>query len=112
MKLSEASKAYVFTTRIELDDKKNFIVLKEPSMKQLDLIQSAKEDQSKIFEVLQSILPDCIVDSSFTNDSGEPSTGQEIAAMLKEMSSLEAEIINTWINSIPFQNRLPKKGKK
>lgn len=107
MLLSEIQQKFVFKTRIELD-KNNFIELREP--KQFEIINMS-DDGTKNLEVLAKIFPDCVVDSSFTKEDGTKATGKEIYDELKNSGSLFTEIITTWLQSIPFQQRLMKGGK-
>jgi hypothetical protein len=110
MKLSEATKKYVFTTKIELDDDGNYIVLREPTMQQFG--QMDDKENKKNLKLLSDFLPSCIIDSSITGEDGvTAATGEQVAKMLKDSSSLEAEVLNIWAGSIPFGSRL-KKGKK
>jgi hypothetical protein len=68
MKLSEASKKYIFTTKIELDSE-NYIVLREPTMQQFSQLDD--KDSKKNTKVLGEILPSCIIESSFTEEDGK-----------------------------------------
>jgi hypothetical protein len=112
MKLSDATKKYIFTTKIELDSEGNYVTLREPTMQQFSQLSDDEKDNKKNLKALSDMLPSCVVDSSFTDEDGEtPATGELIAKMLKDSSSLEAEVLNIWAGSIPFGSRL-KKGKK
>ncbi|EGC78216.1 hypothetical protein [Treponema denticola] len=107
MKISEAEKKYIFTTKIELDDG-DYIELREPNTQE---ISSFGDDGKKNLELLEKIFPSCVVDSSFTDDSDNKVDGKTLYSFLKKSSSLFTEILNIWIDSIPFQSRLQKKPK-
>lgn len=107
MKISEAEKKYIFTTKIELDDG-DYIELREPNTQE---ISSFGDDGKKNLELLEKIFPSCVVDSSFTDDNEMPVDGKTLYSFLKKSSSLFTEILNIWIESIPFQSRLQKKQK-
>ena len=109
MKLSEAANNYVFKTKIELDDDGNFIELKEPTMSQIQRLPN--KDDDKVFAEIEKIFPTCIINSSFTDDDGNPATAEDIAKMLENTGSLKSDILQTWIESIPFKSRLQKKEK-
>lgn len=109
MKISEAKEHFIFTTRIDLnDDGSEYVVLREPSTAE---ISGLGDDGEKNLEIMNKIFPNCIVESSFTTDSGEPADGKAIYNVLKDSSSLYTEIIETWMTSVPFKSRLSKKGK-
>lgn len=107
IKLSEVGKNFLWTTRIDLDAE-NYIELREPNQKE---IVNLSDDGTKNLEMLEKILPDCVVDSTITKDDGTKASGKEIAEALKQSGSLFTEILTTWLESIPFQHRL-KKGEK
>lgn len=109
MKISEALNNYVFKTKIELDDDGNFIELKEPTMAQVQHLSN--KDDDKVFAEIEKIFPSCIVSSSFTDDNGNPATADEVAKMLEATGTLKAEVLQTWIESLPFKSRLQKKEK-
>ena len=109
MKISEAVNNYVFKTKIELDDDGNFIELKEPTMAQVQRLSN--KDDEKVFAEIEKIFPSCIVDSSYTDDNGNPATADDIAKMLESTGTLKAEVLQTWIESLPFKQRLQKKEK-
>jgi hypothetical protein len=105
MKLCDFENNFIFKTTINLDDE-NFIILKEPELKDISKLSKAEEDETKMIQMFGEILPSCIVDSSFENENGEKASGKEIAEMLKKSGSMFPEIIGTWIKSIPFHQRL------
>ena len=107
MKISEAEKKYIFTTKIELDNG-DYIELREPNTQE---ISSFGDDGKKNLELLEKIFPSCVVDSSFTDDNDNKVDGKTLYNFLKKSSSLFTEILNIWIESIPFQSRLQKKQK-
>lgn len=106
MKISEAKEKFVFTTRIDLnDDGSEYIVLKEPNSK---VVTEIGEDGVKNFEIMTKAFPDCVVESSITNDDGTPADAKAIVNVLKESGTLFTFVIGAWIQSIPFQSRLAK----
>lgn len=107
MKLSEAK--YIFTTRIELDDKGNFIELREPNSLEL---KDFGEDGKANFELLKKLFPSCIVDHSFEDDDGKKAKPGDVAKVIAESGSLYTEIIQEWLNSIPFGKRRAGKSDK
>jgi hypothetical protein len=110
MKITEARNRYLFTTRIELPHEEgediDFIVLREPTLEEMQ--KFAGDDSKKNIEMLEKLFPKCLVDHSFVNDDNTKTVNQEVYNLLKESSSLYAEIINAWFKSIPFHSRLTK----
>jgi hypothetical protein len=108
MKLSEASKKFYFTTKIELDDEGNFVELREPTMAEAAKMSESDNQQKQIAE-LESVASKCIVDSSFTDEDGNKAKGEDVMNFIKQHISIETEIIEVWKNSFTF--RLPKDKK-
>lgn len=109
MKISEALENYVFKTKIELDEDGNFIELKEPTMSQVQHLSN--KDEEKVFAEIEKIFPSCIVSSSYTDDDGNPATADAVAKMLENSGTLKGEVLQAWIESLPFKSRLQKKEK-
>lgn len=101
IKLSKL-KNYIFTTKIELD-KENYIILREPTQKE---IVGISDDENKALQTLEKIFPDCVTESTIENDDGTLASGTEIYNALKDSGSMMTEILTTWLQSIPFQHRL------
>jgi hypothetical protein len=111
MKITEARKKYLFTTKIELpkednEDEVDFIVLREPTIEEMQLFSN---DEKKNVETLKQIFPKCLVDHSFIDNDGTKTVNKEVYELIKDSSSLYSEIIDMWFKSIPFQSRLKKK---
>ena len=104
MILSELQNKFIYKTRIDLGDGE-FITLREPNTAE---ISEMSEDEKKNMKIMERILPNCIVESSITKDNGEPASGKEICDVLKASGSMFSEVLSTWIQSVPFQSRLPK----
>lgn len=104
MELNKIKEKYVFTTRIELDDN-DFIELREPTTLEL---KDFSDDDKKNFEILRKLFPKCIIDHSFTNE-GEKAGNEDVANALIESGSTYSQIIETWMESIPFKKKLGKK---
>jgi hypothetical protein len=110
MKITAARKKYLFTTKIEFpkeneDDEVDFVVLREPTIEEMQLFSN---DDNKNVETLKQLFPKCVVDHSFTNDDGTKTACKEVCELVRDSSSLYAEIVDTWFKSIPFQSRLKK----
>lgn len=113
MEISKARERYLFKTRIELPvenegDDIDYVVLREPTIEEMQLFT---DDGKKNIDMLKTLFPKCLVEHSFINDDSTPAKKEEVYAMLRESSSLYAEIINVWFDSIPFQSRLRKPQK-
>jgi hypothetical protein len=113
MKITEARKRYLFTTRIELpkdneEEEADFIELREPTLEE---IQAFGDDDKKNTEALKKLFPTCLVGHSFINEDGTKTANIDVYNFLKDSSSLYTEIIDTWFKSIPFQSRLKKPQK-
>ena len=108
MKLSEAAKSYVFETKIELDDE-NFIKLREHTMAEVQ--RFSNKDEDKVFDGMEKVFSSCIIDSSYTDDDGNPATGEAISKMLESTGILKTQILEAWVKSIPFRLR-PQKNEK
>jgi hypothetical protein len=114
MNLNEAKNKYIFYTKVDLEDG-DFLKLREPSIAELDTLNKAKED-SKIKE-MERLFPVCLVDHSFVvdrcnKDGGnvvEKASSEEVYKMLRDSGTLFIEVITTWMQSIPFKDRLKNK---
>jgi hypothetical protein len=110
MKISEAKKKYLFTTKIELDDE-DYVVLREPTIQEMQMFSGDDKDK-KNYEAVEKLFPVCLIDHSFYEDDGvTKAKNTAVYEILKDSSSLYTEIVDTWFKSIPFQSRL-KKPKK
>jgi hypothetical protein len=63
-------------------------------------------------EVLKKLLPSCIVSHSFTDDNDEVAKAELVAKELSKSASLYMDILQTWIQSIPFTKRIKKNSDK
>lgn len=109
MKISEVKDNFIFTTRVDLtDDGKEYVVLREPTTQE---IQGLGNDGLANLEVMTKCFPNCVIESSFTDDEGNPADGRTIYNALKGSGSLFTEIITNWIQSVPFGSRLKTKQK-
>lgn len=108
IRLSDANKKYIFTTKIEIDDEGNYVELREPTQKE---ISGMTEDGMKNLELLGKIFPDCLIGSSIVDDDGQSAKAADVYNLLSKSGSMFPEILTTWLQSIPFQHRLMKNGK-
>jgi hypothetical protein len=116
MKITEARRRYLFTTKIELpkdnpddiNEESDFIELREPTLEE---IQGFGDDDKKNTETLKKLFPVCLVNHSFINDDGTKTTTIDVYNFLKDSSSLYSEIVEAWFKSIPFSQRLKKQQK-
>lgn len=109
MKLSEAAKKYVFTTKITIDEETgDFIELREPTQAE---IVNLSGDSTKTLEQMEKLFPKCIIDSSFIDDAGNKASGEEIYKTFSASGSMLTEILSIWLEAIPFQSRLKKAEK-
>lgn len=99
IKLSDASKRFLFKTRIQID-KDSWVELREPS-----LIEFKKfgEDAQGNIEAARRLFPLCIVDSNFEDDDGNKATGAQIWAAIEPSASTASRVINEWLTAIPFR---------
>lgn len=95
MKLDERN--FIFTTRIDLPGD-GYIVLREPTD---DELKSFGEDNRKNMEILKKILPACIIEHNYDDE-----TPERITSALSRSSSLYVDILTTWMQEIPFQRRI------
>lgn len=107
MMLADIQKNFIHKTRIEICDT-DYIVVREPTQAEMLGLSDNTTDDMKIFG---DILPSCIVEHSFTNADGTPSTSKDVVDALKQSGSLFNEILAAWLNDIPFRSRLQKKAK-
>src|SRR5574344_1184579 len=109
MEITDFKKKALFTQRIDLSDameeSNTFIELRELTITEL---ASLGEDGKKNLEALDKIMPQLIIDSSFTNN-GDKATGQEVTTILRGTGSLYTEILETFMQKIPFSARLKSK---
>ena len=108
MKLSEASKKFYFTTKIELDNEGDFVELREPTMAEAARMSDSDNPQKQITE-LESVAATCIVNSSFVDEDGNKAKGEDIMNFIKQHISIETEMLEVWKSS--FTSRLPKEKK-
>lgn len=106
MKLSEVKENYIFYTKIDLDGG-DFVKLREPSTKELSELNS----DGRSLESLTKLFPACLVDHSFIDEDGGKADPGKVFDELKGSGSLFTDIVTTWLQSVPFQERLKKKPK-
>jgi hypothetical protein len=104
MNLKEAEDKYIFYTLIDLPEG-DFVKLREPNIAELENINNAKD--SNILKEVEKIFPKCLVDHSFT-EGDEKANSIDVCNFLKNSGSLFTEIIETWMQSVPFHSRLKK----
>lgn len=108
MKICEARKKYIFSTKIELDGGE-FVELREPNMKEF---QQFSEDGTKNLDILGKIFPACVISSSYTDDDGvTAATGQQLKDLFSDSSTTFTDILQRWFEACPFQSN-KKKDKK
>lgn len=105
MKLSQASKSFVFKTKIKIDAD-SWVELREPTLIEF---KKFNEDAQSNIEVARKLFPLCIVDSNFEDDDGNKATGQQIWQVIEPSASTASRVINEWLSSIPF--RVDEDGK-
>lgn len=94
---------FVFTTRLDLPDG-GYIVLREPTDNEIkNFSGETREDADK----LRKIFPACIIEHGYDNVKTS-----EVAEVLASSGSLFADILTTWMQSIPFQKRIAGKSDK
>ncbi len=99
MKLSDASKKFIFKTKIKLDDDV-WVELREPTLIEF---KKFSEDAQNNVEVARKLFPICIVDSNLEDDDGNKATGIQIWNVIEPSASLASRVINEWLTSIPFR---------
>lgn len=100
MDINNFESKYVFTTKIELEDD-DYLVLREPTALEL---KDFGEDEKKNFNLLTNLFPKCIIEHSFTKNNEEASNNEVADALIKSGSTY-TQIINTWMESIPFKKK-------
>lgn len=105
IKLTDASKNFVFKIRIQID-KDAWVELREPTL--IEFKKFGEDAQSNI-EAARKLFPLCIVDSNFEDEDGNKATGQQIWSVIEPSASTASHVINEWLSSIPF--RTDKDGK-
>jgi hypothetical protein len=110
MKLGDINEQYIFYTEIDLGEGE-FVKLREPSISEVDSLTRA-EDKDKIIEA-EKLFPNCLVDHSFTknDDPNKKASREEVYKELRKSGTLFLEILETWMQSFPFRNRLQKQPK-
>lgn len=109
MKLSEAQAKYIFTTRIELEDEGDYIVLREPTTLEM---REFGEDGKKNADLLIKLFPTCIIEHSFENDDGTLSDTKAVANFLLKSGTLYTRIIETWMEALPIKKKKEKESDK
>lgn len=99
MKLSQASKNFVFKTKIQID-KDSWVELREPTLIEF---KKFNDDAQSNIEVARKLFPVCIVDSNLEDDDGNKATGQQIWEIIEPSASTASRVINEWLSAIPFR---------
>lgn len=99
IKLSQASKSFLFKTKIQID-KDTWVELREPTLIEF---KKFNDDAQSNIEVARKLFPICIVDSNLEDDDGNKATGQQIWAIIEPSASTASRVINEWLSSIPFR---------
>lgn len=100
IKLSEASKNFVFKTKIQIDGEA-WVELREPSL--IEFKRFSGDDSQANLEAARKLFPACVVDSNFEDDDGNKATGEQIWKIIEPSASLASRVINDWLSSIPFR---------
>jgi outer membrane protein assembly factor BamA len=113
MKISQARKRYLFTTKIELPKEADetiadYVVLRELTVQEMQQFSQEKEKEN--IKLLEKLFSDCMVEHSFVEDDETPTPNQEVYNFLKESGTLFTEMLDIWFNSIPFKSRIRKPG--
>lgn len=108
MNIEDAKKIFVFSTKIELNvnGSEEFVELREMNSSEMHQIMvAAKMDKNMDFtdivsmlEQAEKILPQCVVDSSFTASDGRPATGKEVYELLKLNAQTMNHVLTQWLN--------------
>lgn len=98
IKLSDASKKFVFTTKIKIDNEA-WVELREPTL--LEFKKFSENAQNNI-ETARKLFPVCIIDSNLEDDDGNKATGQQIWSIIEPSASTASRVINEWLTAIPF----------
>lgn len=99
MDINEARKHYIFTCKIELDDD-DYIVLREPTS--FELKDFDEGDGKKNFDILQKLFPKALIEHNFM-DGEQPAKNEKVSAFLMDSGTRFIEIIETWMESLPFK---------
>jgi hypothetical protein len=105
--ITTARAKYIFTTRLDLDEE-DFIVLREPTSFEL---KDFGDDGRQNIELLQRIFPKAIVEHSFT-ENGQPIKADRVASILLDSGSQFTKIIETWMASLPINEKKSGKSAK
>lgn len=99
MKLSQASKSFVFKTKIQIDAD-SWVELREPTL--IEFKKFGENAQTNI-DIARKLFPICIVNSNFEDDDGNKVSGQQIWEVIEPSASTASRVINEWLSSIPFR---------
>lgn len=109
MKLSEAKKNFIFTTRVEFEDE--FVELREPTQQEVLTLKKNTDDDIGIINKMETIFSACLINHSFIDDNGEKAKPEDVYNVLKESATLFNEILTQWMESLPFHSRTKKSTK-
>lgn len=93
MELNEAKDKFILKTTIKCGDN-DYITLREPTSRE---VIGFGEDSQKNIEIIQTILPACIIEHTFTNN-GEPAKNKEVAEFILSSTSLFSHVVQEWMN--------------
>jgi len=105
MKREEFKEKMLINTKIKLSND-DYIILREPTLIEM---QNFSDDNRENLKLLAKIFKDCVIEHTFANEDGTKMANTEVQKTLETSGALFIEILNAWINNIPFSRRLQQK---
>ena len=99
--------AGIFNLKIDIGkhfDENNedlYIVLREPTTEEALQLSTSEKDQSKIFEMMPSL----IIEHAFEEKAGVKSTSKDVWKLIMQRPVCATEVVTEWSESIPLANR-------
>lgn len=111
MKLDDAKNRFVFNTKIFLKDiesdtlTEEYLIMREPNMTEVARLGDDEEENKK---TILSIMPDCIIGSSFEKNDGTFAKGKEAFNVINSSATTTTDVLNQWLAACPFTSRKQK----
>ena len=100
MDINQAKEKFIVKTRVEIGDE-DYVVVREPTESE---IKGFGDDSQKNLEIIAEILPECILEHSFTVD-GKPAKNKEVAELVRSSVSLYTRFVKQWMNDFVIDDK-------
>ena len=108
MTIEEMKNRFCYKIKVYLRDPETgepteeYIILREPNSTELAKLTDNEQENNKI---IMAIMPNCIVDSSITDETGNKVKNKQISDIIMSTTTLATDVMNDWLKACPFSSR-------